>query len=374
VRPFTQKQIKLLETFADQAVIAIENVRLFKELQDRNAELREALEHQTATSDILRVIATASTDVAPVFEAICDAAVRLFDAYGGTICRFDGTLVHLAAIKSPNPDADERARRHGYPCAPESGRITARAILAKDVVQIPDTETDPFDEARSSARDFGYRRALAVPMMREGEVIGSIAVAGREPGTYSERQVQLLKTFADQAVIAIENVRLFTELQARTAELTRSVGQLTALGEVGQDLLKRLGMKIDFRVSDWGTLVQRRSSKEPPERGGWNMFHTTWNGIDGINPGVMTYLRANGANAWFGWPDVPAVETEVNNWFEAKSLDEEKAAIARLNKAALDNVVYAPTGFFLTYQAWRKNVNGIVKGPIPFFWDVSKTA
>ena len=95
---------------------------------------------------------------------------------------------------------------------------------------------------------------------------------------------------------------------------------------------------------------------------------------DTINPAPYYAIRANGDKAWFGWPDVPAVEAEVTAWFEAKSLDDEKAAIGRLNKAALDNVVFAPTGFFLQYQAWRKNVSGVVKGPLPFFWGVSKTA
>ena len=93
-----------------------------------------------------------------------------------------------------------------------------------------------------------------------------------------------------------------------------------------------------------------------------------------MNPSSYTAIRANGDKAWFGWPDVPSVEAEVVNWFDAKNLDEEKAAIGRLNKAAMDNAVYAPTGLFLAYQAWRKNVEGIVKGPLPFFWDVAKTA
>jgi peptide/nickel transport system substrate-binding protein len=92
-----------------------------------------------------------------------------------------------------------------------------------------------------------------------------------------------------------------------------------------------------------------------------------------LNPAIYIAIRANGNGAWFGWPDVPSVEAEVTAWFEAKDREDEKAAIRRLNKAALDNVVYAPTGFFLTYQAWRTNVSGIVKGPLPIFWDVAKT-
>jgi peptide/nickel transport system substrate-binding protein len=104
------------------------------------------------------------------------------------------------------------------------------------------------------------------------------------------------------------------------------------------------------------------------------MFHTWHAGADCINPAVYIAIRANGDKAWFGWPNSPAVEKEVTAWFEAKSLDEEKASVSRLNRAALEDVIYAPTGFFLSYTAWRKNISGIAKGPLPFFWDVSKTA
>jgi peptide/nickel transport system substrate-binding protein len=147
-----------------------------------------------------------------------------------------------------------------------------------------------------------------------------------------------------------------------------------AQGEVTADLLKRLGMNVDFVATDWGTTGTRRASKSPPAQGGWNMFHTWHAGADCINPAAYTAIRANGEKAWFGWPDSPTVESEINAWFDAKSLDEEKAAMRKLNKAALEYVVYAPTGFFLSYQAWRKNVSGIVKGPLPFIWGVSKTA
>jgi peptide/nickel transport system substrate-binding protein len=147
-----------------------------------------------------------------------------------------------------------------------------------------------------------------------------------------------------------------------------------AQGDVTADLLKRLGMNVDFVATDWGTTGQRRAQKSPPGQGGWAMFHTWHAGADCINPAPYTAIRANGDGAWFGWPNSPEVEKEVSAWFEAKNLDEEKAAMGRLNKAALDYVVYAPTGFFLSYQAWRKNVSGIAKGPLPFFWGVGKSA
>ena len=145
-------------------------------------------------------------------------------------------------------------------------------------------------------------------------------------------------------------------------------------GDVTAELLKRIGMNVDFVATDWGTTGQRRAQKSPPGQGGWAMFHSWHSGSDCINPAVYIAIRASGDGAWFGWPNVPEVEKEVTNWFDAKTLDEEKAAARRLNKAALDNVVYAPTGFFLTYQAWRKNVSGIEKGPIPFPWGVAKSA
>jgi len=148
---------------------------------------------------------------------------------------------------------------------------------------------------------------------------------------------------------------------------------LKPMGEVTADLLKKIGMTVDFVATDWGTVGSRRAKKEPPgAAGGWHMFHTWHAGADCVNPASYTAIRANGDKAWFGWPNIPTIEKEVEAWFEAKSLDEEKAAIVRLNKEAFANAVYAPTGFFQIYQAWRTNVTGIVKGPLPFFWDVKK--
>jgi peptide/nickel transport system substrate-binding protein len=143
-------------------------------------------------------------------------------------------------------------------------------------------------------------------------------------------------------------------------------------GDVTADLLKRLGMNVDFVATDWGTVGARRAVKTPPGQGGWQMFHTWFAGGDCINP-AAAWIRANGDKAWFGWPDAPEVEAQVTAWFEAKTLEEEKTAIRGLNKAALESVVYAPTGFFLQYQAWRRNVVGIAKGPLPFFWGVGKS-
>jgi peptide/nickel transport system substrate-binding protein len=159
-----------------------------------------------------------------------------------------------------------------------------------------------------------------------------------------------------------------TCLVAQDQSITKAQGDITA------DLLKRLGMNVDFAAIDWGTVGARRAQKSPPGQGGWQMFHTWHAGADCISPAAYNQIRATGDKAWFGWPDSPQVEAEVTSWFEAKNLEEEHAAMGRLNKALLDFVVFAPTGFFLSYQAWRKNITGIAKGPLPFFWDVAKTA
>lgn len=157
-----------------------------------------------------------------------------------------------------------------------------------------------------------------------------------------------------------------------TCIVAQDMAATKSMGDVTAELLKSIGMNVDFVATDWGTVGARRAQKTPPGQGGWSMFHTWHAGADCINPASYTAIRANGDKAWFGWPDVPAVETEVANWFSAKDAAEEKAAIDRLNKAAVENVVYVPTGFYLGYQAWRKNVSGVTSGPIPFAWGVSK--
>jgi peptide/nickel transport system substrate-binding protein len=161
--------------------------------------------------------------------------------------------------------------------------------------------------------------------------------------------------------------------QPITCLVAQDVPRLKAWGEVTADLLKRLGMKVDFVATDWGTVMARRFQKSPPGQGGWHILLSSQAGASNINPGTSTLLRANGENGPTGWPNSPQVEAEIATWFDAKTLDEEKTVARRLNKAAFDHVVYAPLGFFLQYQAWRNNVTGIVQGPLPFFWGVSKT-
>jgi signal transduction histidine kinase len=238
---FSERQAHLLQTFADQAVIAIENVRLFKELEARNRDLTEALEQQTATSEILRVISRSQTDVQPVFDTIVRSAVRLCDGLFSALYQFDGELIYRGAQHNFTSEALEEMHRI-LPARPTRALLAGRAILECAVVHIPDVELDPEFQHLALSRAVGLRSALFVPMLREGDPIGVIWVARAEAGPFSDSQIELLKTFADQAVIAVENVRLFKELQARTGELTQSVEKLTALGEVSQVLSSTLDL------------------------------------------------------------------------------------------------------------------------------------
>jgi len=149
--------------------------------------------------------------------------------------------------------------------------------------------------------------------------------------------------------------------------------QHKAMGEITVDLLRRLGVNVDFVATDWGTVVGRRAQKSPPGQGGWNMFHTVHPGVGCIDPMSYQALRANGDDAWFGWPSSPELEAAIAGWMEAKGGEEEMAAVRRVNKVAFDFAIFGPTGFFLRYAAWRKNVTGVVQSPIPLFWDVAKT-
>ena len=240
--PFPDNQIALLQTFADQAVIAIENVRLFRELESRNRDLTEALEQQTATSDILRAISSSPTDVQPVFDIIGESAERLCDAEISVVSRIDGELIQLVALHGVSPEGMASIRRH-FPMRLDARTVTARTVRGRAVVHVDDALADPDYAAKDAALAGGYHACLGVPMFREGQVIGSIFVARTTPGLFTNSQVELLKTFADQAVIAVENVRLFNELQARTTQLTRSVGELKALGEVGQAVSSTLELE-----------------------------------------------------------------------------------------------------------------------------------
>jgi signal transduction histidine kinase len=239
-RAFDSKQVALLQTFADQAVIAIENVRLFNETKD-------ALERQTATAEILKVISESPTDLQPVFDAIAANAMQLCDADQGALITFDGAMLHIGSLKSMTPEEAE-ATRTAYPAPPSRGMTSARAILTRAVVNVPDVLKDPEYQIAHVAKAAGWRSVASVPMLREGNPVGTITVTRHRPEPFSDAQINLLNTFADQAVLAIENVRLFKELQSRTEALTRSVGQLTALGEVGQAISSTLDLETVLKT------------------------------------------------------------------------------------------------------------------------------
>jgi len=216
VRPFKDKQIELLSTFADQAVIAIQNARLFN-------ETKEALERQTATSDILNVIASSPTDTRPVFEAIATRAKGLVGGFSSTVFRFIDGQAHLEAFTPTTSEADE-VLTSTFPM-PVTDFAPFLMAQSGEVTQIPDVEAVT-DQIRDIGRARGFRSMLFAPLMNKGVSIGLIATTRIEPGQFAEHHVQLLRTFADQAVIAIENVRLFDEVQARTQELSESLEDL----------------------------------------------------------------------------------------------------------------------------------------------------
>jgi signal transduction histidine kinase len=205
--PFSDKEIALLKTFADQAVIAIENVRLFN-------EINEALQRQTSIAEILRVISSSPTDVMPVLEAVTHRAAQLCDAPDARLFLVDGD-----AVKYVTGFGDAKGATPSRPLT--RGIVVGRAIIDQSVMHIEDIVAvlDDFPDAREPQREFGNRTMLAVPLVRENKAFGAILMRRKEVRPFSEKQIELVKTFADQAVIAIENVRLFNEIQDKSRQL-----------------------------------------------------------------------------------------------------------------------------------------------------------
>ena len=215
---FALHQVELLRTFADQAVIAIQNARQFN-------ETKEALERQTATTDILKVIASSPSDLQPVFEAIAERSNQLVDALSTTVFMLADGMMHLRAFTSTTPEAD--ATLHAAFPAPLSTFSWNKSIRRGEIYRVIDSEHEP-EGLRDLARSRGWRSCLCVPLLRDGKPIGMIGPTRAEPGPFTDHHVQLLQTFADQAVIAISNVGLFNEVQERTRELSKSLDDLRA--------------------------------------------------------------------------------------------------------------------------------------------------
>ena len=212
------------------------------ELAAANAALREALEQQAATAEILRMISGSPTDVQPVFDMIAENARQLCDGHFCAVFQFDGELIHLVGHCGLSPDG-AAAYRRGFPIRPGRDSAIGRAILDRRCAQIPDVQADPDYGQMTIARAVTFRGIVAVPMLRDDNPVGGIAVSRSRAGAFSGRQLALLATFADQALIAVQNVRLFQELQARTQELTRSVHEMRALSEVGQAVSSTLDLE-----------------------------------------------------------------------------------------------------------------------------------
>ena len=230
VDPFTRQQIDLVETFADQAVIAIENVRLFDEVQARTRELSEALEQQTATADMLNMISRSSFDLPTVLDTLVELAVRICHASNGNIARVNGDRLQFVAFSGFQ--ADYRDYMKSLRLQVDRGSISGRAVLEGRIVHIHDVLADPEFTMFAAQKHGGFRTGVGVPLMHEGTPIGVFFLTRPTVDPFTPKQIALLATFADQAVIAIENARLFEAEQRRTRELAETLDQQTATSEV----------------------------------------------------------------------------------------------------------------------------------------------
>ena len=230
--PFTPGQIKLVQTFADQAAIAIENARLFNEVQARTRDLSEALQMQTATSDVLKVISRSAFDLQAVFNTLVSSAVELGGALTGTICVRDGDVFRYRDTIGAEHTSKLGQYLRDNPAAPGRSTIAGRVLLSGEVERIPDCLVDPEYVVPMGSLATNVRSLLGVPLLRNEGVEGAIILTREEPGHFTDRQVEIVQIFADQAVIALENVRLFEEVQAKTRDLSEALVYQAGSGNI----------------------------------------------------------------------------------------------------------------------------------------------
>ena len=231
LRPFTPRQIQAIETFADQAVIAISNVNLFDQVQARTRDLSESLQQQTATADVLKVISRSTFDLQAVLSTLLESAARLCGADLANIWRpAEGAAFHMAAsfgVAGKHHEwLENKKYLEGLGLAPGRGSIVGRTLLAVAAVQVQDVQADPDYELNEIVRIGDYRTMLGVPLLREGIPVGVFVLTRCRVEPFTDKQIELVSSFADQAVIAIENVRLFDEVEQRTRELSASLEEL----------------------------------------------------------------------------------------------------------------------------------------------------
>ena len=259
------------------------------------------------------------------------------------------------------------------------GNAEVRLDIADPLGNIGDTRFNhlfpPFDDVR-------VRRAVMMATSQADymeAVVGGDAALWQQSASFFTPNTPLWSDYGGD-ILKQKNVDAARKLVAEAGHAGSQVVMIVgtdinitkAQSDVTADLLSKIGLNCDYVATDWGTVGARRASKAPPDKGGWNIFHTWHAGVDCVNPGAQPAYYTTGDKAWFGWPKSDEVQSHIDAWFNATDVNGEQAAVRELNKAEMDFATFVPTGFFKGYQAWRKNVSGVVKAPFPVVWDVKK--